>query len=193
MKIVRLINFLIVSSIILAACSSPVYVQKDESANLAKYKTYMWVETRSEQNDNVSKTAFADMSIHNAVNAQLSREGWREVSDNPDVLVSHDILVQHSTQTQSSPVYTQPLVRYYYNPWARRWGSIYYPSQFMGYDTYETPVREATITVTFVDARTDKPIWQGWTTEELNGRKITDSEISKAVKNIFKKFDKELR
>ena len=172
-------------------CSSPVYVQKDVSANLAKYRTYMWVETQRDENDKrANASAFAEAAIHNAANAELEKRGWREVTRDPDVLLSYDILVHRSTQTQSDPVYTQPFSRVYYNPWARRWGTIYYPSQFMGYDTYETPVREGTLTVTMMDANNDKPVWQAWTTQELNSRKMTDVEASKAVKKIFRKLDK---
>lgn len=172
-------------------CSSPVYVQRDESANLAKYRSYMWVETQRDQNDKrANASAFAEAAIHSAANAELDKRGWREVSSNPDVLLSYDILVQRSTETQSNPVYTQPMTRVYYNPWARRWGTIYYPSQFMGYDTYETPVREGTLTITMIDASNDKPVWQAWTTDKLNSRRMTDVEASKAVKKIFRKLNK---
>ena len=40
-----------------------------------------------------------------------------------------------------------------------------------------------------IDSRTDKTVWQGWTTSELNGRDITSREIDRNVKTIFKKFD----
>jgi hypothetical protein len=60
----------------------------------------------------------------------------------------------------------------------------------MGYDTYESPVREGTLTVTMMDANNDKPVWQAWTTEQLNSRKMTDTEASKAVRKIFKKLGK---
>ena len=68
----------------------------------------------------------------------------------------------------------------------RRWSPIYYPSQFVGYQTYETPVREGTITITMVDAQTDKKIWQGWTTERLANSGLTDIDAKKSVRNIFK-------
>ena len=45
------------------------------------------------------------------------------------------------------------------------------------------------MTITMIDARTDKVIWQGWTTEELNSRKMSSKEIQAAVRSIFKKFD----
>jgi hypothetical protein len=174
---------------ITVGCSNPVYVQTDESANLAKYKTYAWVETRASQDDNKNLTAFAERDIHRAVTAELSKKGWVEVTENPDVLVSYDILVERTTQQQSSPVYSQPFSRVYYNPYLRRWGTVYYPSQFVGYDTYNVPAREGTVTITILDPQTDKTVWQAWTTETMDNMKLTSDELTKAVRKIFKKFD----
>jgi hypothetical protein len=168
-------------------CSTPAYVEKDNSVDLSSYKTYMWVETRAGENDESKRaTAYADISMHNAVNAELSKWGWRETTDNPDVYISYDVLVERGTETQQQSVYSQPFTRYYYNPYRRRWSTIYYPSQFMGYNTYETPVRDATITITMMDAETDKRIWQGWTTERLNGGGIRDIDVQSSVRSIFK-------
>jgi len=107
------------------------------------------------------------------VNAELAKQGWREVSDNPDVLLSYDVLVERSTEQQSDPVYSRPPTRMYYNPYRRSWGTIYYPSQFAGDQTCEVPVKEGTITITMTDARTDKVVWQAWTTERLNYSRLT--------------------
>ncbi len=41
-----------------------------------------------------------------------------------------------------------------------------------------------------MNANTDKVIWQGWTTAEVNGRKLTDKEIDDNVKAIVKKTGK---
>jgi tRNA U54 and U55 pseudouridine synthase Pus10 len=179
-----------IATLIIISCSNPVYVQKDDTADFSKYKTYMWVDTRASENDNSARTtAFMDISMRNEVNKKLAKKGWREVTDNPDVLISYDVLVERTTQTQSDPVYSRPFTRYYYNPYMRRWGTIYYPSQFYGYQSYEVPVKEATVTITMSDARTDKGIWQGWTTDQLNNSRPTNNEIAKSVRQIFKKFD----
>src|SRR5437763_1860225 len=130
MRAVKILGLAMAAGVAFTGCSSKVYVQRDETAHLARGTTYMWVETRSSQNDNRNVTAFAERRVHAAVNEQLAKEGFREVSSNPDVLVSYDILVQRSTERQSDPVYTQPFTRMYYNPYMRRWGTIYYPSQF---------------------------------------------------------------
>lgn len=174
----------------IASCSTPVHVEKDAAVNFKKYKTYMWVDTRYNQNDNTTRpTSYGDISVRNAANAELSNVGWREVSDNPDILLSYDVLVNNTTIRKSDPVYTQSYSRTYYNPRLRRWGTIYYPSEFLGYNNYDVPLKEGTITLTFTDANTDKVVLQGWTTEELNYSRITTEEITSSVKNIFKKLD----
>jgi hypothetical protein len=178
------------AAFIAAGCSSPVYVQKDDAADLSGYKTYMWVDTRSSETDNSARTvAFADISMRNSVNAELSKKGWREVTSDPDVLVTYDILVERSVEQQSDPVYSRPFTRMYYNPYTRRWSTFYYPSQFLGYQNYEVPVKEGTITISFLDARTDKAVWQGWTTENMNYAQFTEDEIARSVRNIFKKLN----
>jgi hypothetical protein len=40
-----------------------------------------------------------------------------------------------------------------------------------------------------IDTKTDKTIWQGWTTDEVNSRNLTSKEIQNGVKSIFRKFD----
>jgi len=147
----------------------------------------MWVETRANENDQSKRgAAFADISVHNAVNAELNRRGWREVTENPDVLVSYDILVERNVERKSDPVYSQPFTRSYFNPYTRRWSVIYYPSSFQGYDVYNEPVREGTVTITMVDARTDKNVMQGWVTDRLGGSRPSDDEIRRSVRSIFK-------
>jgi len=190
MKLWKFFGIVALAGLSTVSCRSPVYVQKDESVNLRNYHTYTWVETRVSENDNSRRaTAYADRAVRNAVNAELSKQGWREVRNNPDVLLSYDVLVERSTERQTDPVYSQPFTRWYYNPYMRRWGTIYYPSQFVGYQNYEVPVKEGTITVTMTDAGTDKIAWQAWTTERLNYSRLTQDEISKSVRNIFNKFD----
>ena len=178
---------LISAALIISGCSTPAYVEKDTSTNLSDYQTYMWVDVQASEDDASSRaTSFADISVHNSVNEGLQRWGWREVNENPDVLVSYDVLVERNVEMQSDAVYSQPYSRLYYNRFTRRWSTIYYPSQFLGYQQYQVPVREATISITMMDADTDKKIWQGWTTERLGGSGITDLNVKKSIRNIFK-------
>jgi hypothetical protein len=186
MKKISIAGMLVTVAAVFYGCSTPAYVEKDSNVDLTNYKTYMWIDLKVSENDASSRaTAFADISVHNSVNAELNKWGWQEVTDNPDVLVSYDVLVERNVETQNDPIYSQPYSRLYYNPYTRRWSSIYYPSQFLGYQQYQVPVKEATITINMMDAETDKKIWQGWTTERLSGG-LSDLDLKKSVRNIFK-------
>lgn len=187
MKKIFFAVLLVVGATVIYSCSSPAYVEKAADTNLSNYKTYMWVTTRASENDESTKaTSFVDIPVRNAVNAELRDWGWTEVTNNPDVFVSYDVLVEKNVERQSDPVYSQPFTRLYYNPYRRRWSTIYYPSQFLGYQEYSIPVREATVTISMMDADTDKKIWQGWTTETLGSSGIGDLNVRKSVRNIFK-------
>jgi hypothetical protein len=190
MKTLKYICFALMAAFAIASCATPVHVERDDSVNLSNYKTYMWVDTRYNESDNSSRpSSYGDITVRNTANKHLSNMGWREVSGNPDVLISYDVLVQNTTTRRSDPVYTQSYTRTYYNPRLRRWGTIYYPQQFLGYNNYEVPVKEGTVTITITDANTDKIVWQGWTMEELNYSRITTEEIASSVQNIFSKLD----
>ena len=172
-------------------CSTQAYVEKASGSNLSDYKTYMWVNAMANKNDSSARaTAFADVSVHNSVNEQLQHWGWRETNVDPDVLISYDILVEKNVETQNDALYTPTYTRWYYNRFTSRWSTIYYPSRFWGYQQYQVPVKEVTITITIIDADSDKNIWQGWTTESLGSSGLTHFNIKKSVKNIFKKSDR---
>src|SRR6185436_1459300 len=130
-----------------------------------------------------------ETKIRNAVSKEFEKVGWRESKNKPDVILDYDVLVERSSKKENEPVYSQPYSRLVYNPYTRRYATIYYPSQFLGYDSYEKVIKEGTVTVTMIDAKTDKTVWQGWTTGEVNGRNLTNKEIQKAVASIFKKAE----
>lgn len=189
MKSLNYVCAAVIAVLSVASCATPVNVAKDDSVNFKKYKTYMWVDTRYNENDNTTRPpAYADLSVRNAANAELRNAGWVEVPKDPDLLVSYDVLVQNTTARRSDPVYSQSYSRMYYNPRKGRWGTIYYPSQFLGYNNYDVPVKEGTITISLTDANTDKIVWQGWTTDDMNYTAISQQEITTGVRNIFSKL-----
>ncbi len=173
----------------LLACSPAAHIEKDKNTDFSKFKTYAWMDSEREQSRKSRANSLAEQNIREAVNKELAKEGWREVRNRPDVLIGYDVLVERTTKDINNPVYSRPFSRLYYNPYMRRWGTIYYPSQFLGYDrdTYNT--REGTITISMVEVRSDKMVWQGWSTEEVNSSNLTKKEIQAGVKSIFRKFD----
>jgi hypothetical protein len=172
---------------LLAGCASSAHIEKDETVNFNKYKTFTWLHGENGKLENQSD--LIESKIRNAVTKEFEKIGWRESKNKPDVILDYDVLVERSNQQQNEPVYSQPYSRVIYNPYTRRYATIYYPSQFLGYESYEKVIREGTITVTMLDAKTDKTVWQGWTTAVVNNRNLTNKEIQKAVANIFKKSE----
>ncbi len=176
---------------LLASCTSTAHIEKDDNTDFSRYKTFAWIEKDGQGNSNkIKNNNLTEQKIRQAVNAELIKTaGWREVKHKPDVLLSYDVLVERSSREINSPVYSRPFTRLIYNPYTRRYTTIYYPSQFVGYERDERAIREGTVTITMIDSRTDKAVWQGWTTEEVNSKNLTTKEIQYAVRSIFKKFD----
>jgi hypothetical protein len=172
---------------LLAGCASSAHIEKDDTVNFNKYKSFTWLHGENGKLENQSD--LIESKIRGAVTKEFEKIGWRESKNKPDVILDYDVLIERSSKQQSEPVYSQPYSRLVFNPYTRRYVTIYYPSQFLGYESYEKVIREGTITVTMLDAKTDKIVWQGWTTAEVNNRNLTNKEIQRAVANIFKKSD----
>lgn len=189
-RLMKIFGVAALSGLLLAGCASVAHVEKDKTVDLNNYQTFAWVETKASQND-TAKTKVSDLTermIKETVNEELAKAGWKQ-SSKPDVLLTYDVLVEKAIKEQNNPVYTQPFTRYFYNPYSRRWNSLYYPSRFAGYDRDEREVREGTITISLIDSKSDKTIWQGWTTDEVNSRNLTSKEIRNSIRSIFRKFD----
>ncbi|HYC40415.1 MAG TPA: DUF4136 domain-containing protein [Chitinophagaceae bacterium] len=169
-----------------AGCASTAHIKKDEHADFSRYRSFAWIE--KDESGEV-RNDLTQQQIRQAVNRELEKAGWNETRQKPDVLLSYDVLVEKSVEETSDPVYSEPYTRVVYNPYTRRYMTIYYPSQFLGYDRGQRTVREGTVTITMIDAKKDKVVWQGWTTDEVNSRNLTKREIDNSVRAIFRKFD----
>jgi len=176
-----------VGPFILLSCGTTAHIEKDDSVNFNSYKSFTWLHGDDGKLENQSD--LIESKVRQAVSLELEKAGWKQNKNKPDVLLDYDLLVERASKEKREPMYSQPTTRVIYNPYTRRYATIYYPSQFLGYDSYEQLIKESTITITMIDTKTDKTVWQGWTTGEVNNRNITQKEIQKAVASIFKKFD----
>lgn len=176
------------SLLLISSCANTAHVVKTPGINMDSFKTYSWSTEDEKAGSKNRKKQMLDQRIHAAVDKQLQHQGLVEVNNNPDVMISTDFIVEKSTQQKNDPVYSRPYSRTLYNRYTGRFYSYYFPSQFIGYDNYTTKIREGTLTLTIVDAKTDQAVWQGWATRQLAQRNISDKEIEKNVKSIFKKY-----
>jgi Domain of unknown function (DUF4136) len=175
-------------SFILVSCSSTAHIEKDDSVDFGQFKTYAWIHKAA--NDSNRSNDLIEQKVKEIVKMQLEKNaGWKQVTSKPDVLLSYDVLVEKSVKQQNDPVYSGSYVRTFYNPRTGRYFNVYYPSRFMGYENYDVRIQEGTVFLSMIDSKTDKTIWQGWSSEEIDSRKIKTKEVEYAIKSIFKKFD----
>lgn len=176
--------------LLLAGCGPSAYIEKDNSVDFTRYKTFAWVDKDGEgRTDRNKSNDLTEQKIRESVTKELNKTGWTETKRRPDLLLSYDLLVERSTAERNDPVYSMPFTRTYFSPYYRRFFYVTYPSQFMGYDRSERQIKEGTITISMIDARTGKTVWQGWATDEVSSRNLTSKEIDAAVRSIFKKAD----
>ena len=188
MKTIQSIILFAGFALILSGCAATAFVEKDEAVNFGKYKTFAWLD-ESDDSSTIKKNSLQETNLRQAVNAELSKSNWKEETNKPDVILKHDVLVEKTLRESSNPTYSQGYLRRYFNPYTRRLNYIYFPSQFMGYNSNDYESRVGTLTITMIDAKTDKVVWQGWTTNEVSNRNLTSKEIQGSVKSIFRKFD----
>ena len=174
----------------IVGCGPAAHVEKDQAFNFSNYKTFAWVDKDGEgRKDRNNNNDIAESNIRAAVSKELNRAGWSETNRRPDLLLSYDVLVERSTVQSSDPMYTQPFYRTFYSPYYRRYFIVNYPSQFVGYDRSERTIKEGTITINMIDAQSGRTVWQGWATDEVTNRNMSQKEIDAAVRSIFKKAD----
>jgi len=172
---------------LLASCSSTAHIEKDDAADFGQFKTFSWLDKTASSNH---KNDLSEQKFKDAIGKELEKSaGWKEVKNRPDVYLSYDVLVERSIKENSNPVYSNPTSRVFFNPRTGRYVSVYYPSRFLGYDRDQREIKEGTVTISMIDSRTDKMVWQGWTTDEVRNKNLTSKEIQNSVRSIFKKFD----
>lgn len=179
---------LLAVAVVLVSCGPTAYIERNPSLSLNDYQSFGWAEV----SDKDHKPGFAEEMVRDAVERELSAAGYNLAKKNPDVVLSYDVLTERTMQEHSNPVYSQPFMRTFYNPYSGRFFRVYYPTRFMGYDNYTTQGNEGTVTVTMTDAKTGKTILQGWASNNINSRNMTAAEANKIVSAIFKKMNNQL-
>ena len=174
---------------LLTSCSATTHFETAAGVNFSNYKTFGWANVNGEKKEDIADNDIVDNNIKNAITTQLENKGWRETTQNPDVILDYNVMVEKKVARESEPVYSYPYTHYYYNGLRNRRGYMYYPNDLVGYHTYNVPFKQGTLTVNMVDAKTNKLIWQGTAQGDVSSKTVTTSEMQTDVASIFKKFD----
>ena len=185
-SIFKSIFFFITAAFTITGCNVTSHTAQMTGINFNNYKTFAWANMGRNEKSDRSNNEIIDNNIKNAVTAELTGKGWVETQADPDVLIDYTIAVKHGHRVEDAPVYSYPFSRYVYR--RGRIYSLWFPSSLVGIRSKDVPFREGELTVNMIDTKTNKLIWQGWASGDLNDRQFTSKDVDKQVKSIFKKF-----
>src|SRR5262252_10378644 len=115
----KLLGGIAVAALMIVGCSAPVHVEKDDTVDFTKYKTFSWVDKGADaKKDRDKSNDLMERKFKDAVTQALQKQGWRMDNKRPDVLVNYDVLVERTTRRENDPVYSQPFTSTFYNPYA---------------------------------------------------------------------------
>jgi hypothetical protein len=108
----KLFGSVAVATLLIVGCSAPVHVEKDDTVDFSKYKTFAWADKEGGKKDRDKSNDIMEQKFKDAVTNALDKQGWRVDNRRPDVLISYDVLVERGSRRQSDAVYSQPFCTY---------------------------------------------------------------------------------
>ncbi|HKV33032.1 MAG TPA: DUF4136 domain-containing protein [Pyrinomonadaceae bacterium] len=167
----RVVRNLFGWSVLIFICAAGTMAQSvqtdyDHTFNLAKLRTYSFVNQERGPRDPLAASPINDRRIHDNLNTQLQANGLSE-SGQPDFLISYFVSTRTGLDIQDN--------RY---GWFQRRGSINVDQ-----------VTEGTLVVVFVDNATKQEVWRGYATGTLDPKKLNE-DVTKAVTKLVQKFKK---
>ena len=157
----------IMSSI--GACAQSIQTDYDRSFNLAKLKTYSFVEQTRPPGDPLAASPLNDRRIHTALDSQLQAQGFQP-SEHPDFYIAYHVTTRMGLDIEDNRI-SGP-------PWDR-WGNI-----------KVNQVPEGTLMVTFLDPVSRQEIWVAMVSGEINPKDL-DRNLNKSIAKMIQKFVKD--
>ncbi|GAB3493380.1 DUF4136 domain-containing protein [Spirosoma knui] len=150
--------------------------QSDNTATWSAYRTFAFVDTNRISSTPRDTYQAAMEQVKQAVAAEMTKRGYQQTKDNPDLLVNLGAVVKQKTQTRPTTIYEAPLYT-----GQRRYS---WRSQEVPVGTYQ----EGTLSLHVVDAQRNALVWDAAVSSVLNKKGVTPQQIGDAVGKVFEKF-----
>jgi Domain of unknown function (DUF4136) len=165
------IRILFTTSLFLLLCAAGALAQTvqtdyDHNFNLAKFRTFGFYQQERRPGDALAASPINDRRIHDALNAQLTTNGF-SASDQPDFWIVYFVTTKKGLDIQDN-----------------RFGLL----QRRGYINVNQTT-EGTLVVVFVDAATRQEVWRGYASGTINPKDL-DKDVNKATTKLIQKFKK---
>ena len=153
MKFLRLPLLLVVFTVIAACSSNPIRSDYDPTADFSQYRTYNFYQDAGPEGTQY-KSFFSRYMIA-AISREMESRGYVK-SDNPDLLVNFNAILQDKTDVRTTPAPTYGMGYYGYR------GCFYDPWRGYGYatETHVSQYTEGTFNIDLVDAKRKQLVWE---------------------------------
>lgn len=179
----------VLTAVLLAACGPRIVVEQDPLAQLPGTGNYAWGTASDhipgEDNPRVNNDIFAS-KVQNALDIGLAKRGYHAVDKNAAAwLVHYHAGIEKQTELVSEPVYPAA-PRVFCGPYvcnsAYGWG-FYGPPESI---TRTVTFHEGTLLVDIHDAKTNKLVWRGTLSDDINVNKPVDPVmLQRAIDKLF--------
>lgn len=171
------------AALALGACAqTPVRTDHDPGADFASMQSFAWVtpaEARVE--DPLLDSGLLARKIQHAAVTELTTRGYREAGSG-----EADFLVTYHTATRERIRDLYPTHSFHW-----QYGRGFRPYRGFGVGFHHSPVqsiREGTLIIDVIDARSGELVWRGWSSGEVHPRRFTDEAVATAVRDILTRF-----
>ena len=177
---IRSLALLIISLPLISSCATPprIYFNEDPAAVFSSYATYAFQANLG--TDRPEYTSLLSQYLKIAVQRELNARGYKEVQDNPDLMINFFVQTEEKIRSTATPSFGG---YYGYRPYGT-WGG------YAGYETRITQYTEGTLTVDLVDASRDQLVWEGTLIDRIPGDEAENlrPRVEEAVVNVFSEF-----
>jgi Domain of unknown function (DUF4136) len=149
----------------------------DHAVNFRAYKTWAWYPeqpTDAEGGPAKGYNSFFDQRMRRSLEAELTRKGLTQTSNNPDVYIAYSARVEDKQRT-ATPGYGPYGSPYWYGyGWNR-------PYQVMDY-------KAGNVIIDIVDAKRKELVWRGYGQSQVDQQTLSEPEVNRLVTGVLGNF-----
>ena len=167
----------------LAGCaSSNIRSDFDRDVDFSQYRTYNFYADAGPESTRYQ--SFFSQYMVEAISKEMELRGYTR-SDNPDLLVNFNAVLQEKTQVRTTPApttgYYYGYRRGYYQPW---------PGYGMATETSVSQYTEGTFNIDLVDARRERLVWEAVGVGRVTQKDLENLEqgVKEGVPRFFATF-----
>lgn len=154
-----------------------VHTDYQESANLASYTTFAWLEQPDQVRDHLTTLGQINQHIEGVIEQELQADGFQKVATDPDFYV-----VYHTSVERVITGATLDTWGYGYRRGRLRYGSVAVTD--VDVESYQ----QGTLIIDIVDAKANELVWRGTATDAIYGPRQATDKIDEAVHKMLAAF-----